>query len=80
MGCDGDVLARVIESSICYRDVQGLSVFVNSLLSDYEVVSFKDEACKEDPFDMIPVLSNASGCYTTDAFSSIRVDCRPLPA
>lgn len=80
MGCDGDVLARITESGFCYRDVQGLSIFVNSLPSDCEVVSFKDGACEEDPFDMIPVLSNANGCYTTDAFSSIRVDCRPLPA
>jgi hypothetical protein len=78
--CSGDILVRVTESGICYRDVQGSSIFVISLPSDCEVVSFKDGSCEEDAFDMIPVLSGASGCYTTDAFSSIRVDCRPLPA
>jgi hypothetical protein len=79
ISCNGDVVARIIESGICYRDVQGSSIFMNSLPSDCEVISSKDESCEQDPFDMIPVLSQASGCYTTDAFSSIRVDCRPLP-
>jgi hypothetical protein len=79
-GCSGDILARITESGTCYRDVQGSSIFVNSLPSDCEVMSFKDGSCEEDAFDMIPVLSDASGCYNTDAFSSIRVDCRPLPA
>lgn len=77
--CNGDVVARVVESGICYS-VQGSSIYVNSLPSDCAVVSFEDERCTEDPFEMIPILSDASGCYTTDAFSSVRVDCRPLPA
>jgi hypothetical protein len=51
---------------------------MNSLPSDYEVVTFIDDVYERDPFDMIPVLSHASGCYTIDTFSSIRVDCRPL--
>jgi hypothetical protein len=80
MGCSGDILARITENGICYRDMQGLSIFVISFPSDCEVILFRDGSCEEDAFDMIPVLSGASGCYTTDVFSSIRVDCRPLPA
>ena len=79
MGCSGDFVARIIKSGNCYGNVQGVSIFVNHLPSDCEVVTFKDAACKDDPFDVIPALSYASGCYTTDAFSSVRVDCQPLP-
>lgn len=78
--CNGDILARITESGVCYGDVQGLSISVNSLPSNCEVVSFTDETCEDDPFAMIPILSDTSGCFTTDVLESVRVECQPLPA
>lgn len=78
--CNGDMVAHVKGDGTCYRGVQGSSIFVNSLPSHCKVVTSKDDFCVVEPFDMIPILSAARGCYTTDTFFSICVDCRPLPA
>ena len=77
--CAGDVATRITKQGTCYEEANGRSIFVNSLPSNCEVISFTDDRCRDDPLDMIPFLNAASGCYSTDAFESVRVDCRPLP-
>ena len=76
--CASDVATQITEQQICYGGIQGQSIFVNSLPTNCEVITFTDDQCKDDPFDMIPLLYAASGCYSTDAFESVRVDCRLL--
>ena len=77
--CAGDVATQITKQGTCYSEAKGQSVSVNSLPSNCEVISFTDDRCRDDPLDMIPFLNAASGCYSTDAFESVRVDCRPLP-
>lgn len=77
--CASDVARRITERSTYCREVKGQSIFVNSLPSNREVIAFTDGQCRDDPLDMIPLLNAASGCYSTETFESVRVDCRPLP-
>jgi hypothetical protein len=77
--CAGDIVTHITKQGTCYREAKGQSVFVNSLPSNCEVITFTDDRCRDDPLDMIPFLNAASGCYSTDGFESVRVDCRPLP-
>lgn len=77
--CAGDVVTQLTERGACYGEAKGQSVFVASLPSNCEVITFTDDQCREDPLYVIPFLNAASGCYSTDAFESVRVDCRPLP-
>jgi hypothetical protein len=77
--CASDVATHITEQGTCYAEAKGQSIFVNSLPSNCEVITFTDDRCRDDPLDVIPFLNAASGCYSTDAFGSVRVDCRPLP-
>ena len=74
-----DVARRITEPSTYCREIKGQSIFVNSLPSNCEVITFTDGQCRDDPLDMIPLLNAASGCYSTETFESVRVDCRPFP-
>lgn len=76
---DKQSVARITERGSCCGELYGESVAVDSLPSNCEVVTFTDGLCQDNPFVMIPILSMASGCHSTDAFKSIRVDCRDLP-
>jgi hypothetical protein len=77
--CAGHVVTHITKQGTCYTEAKVQSVFVNSLPSNCEVITFTDDQCRDDPLDVIPFLNAASGCYSTDAFESVRVDCRPLP-
>lgn len=77
--CGGYIMARIKERGTCYQATQSLSISVDSLPSDCAVITFTDSSCQVDPFDMIPILSDTSGCHSTDAFHSIHVACQPLP-
>ena len=77
--CGSNAATRITERGACCGEVHGQSILVNSLPSNCEVITFTDDQCKDDPLDVIPCLNAASGCYSTDAFESVRVDCRPLP-
>lgn len=77
--CKEEVVTHITERGACYRDTSSSSVFVNSLPSDCEAVIFTDGACTQDSFAMIPMLSDSEGCFITDAFESVRVECGPLP-
>lgn len=76
---DVDAATHINEQGICYEEAKGQSIFVSSLPSNCEVITFTDERCRDNPLDVIPFLNAASGCYSTDAFESVRVDCWPLP-
>jgi len=77
--CASDIATQITEQDICYGEAKGQSIFVNSLPSNCEVITFTDGQCRDDPLDMIPLLNAASGCYSTETFESVRVDCRPFP-
>ena len=77
--CDQDTVVRVTEEGCCCEELRGESVVVKSLPSNCELITFADGFCRHDPFVMIPIVSLASGCYSTDIFKSVRVVCRPLP-
>lgn len=79
IGCSSDVATHITERGTCYGEAKGQSILVNSLPSNCEVITFTDDRCRDDQLDVIPFLNAASGCYSTDAFESVRVDCRPLP-
>jgi len=78
--CDGEKTRHITESGICYQSESGKSIFVDGLPSNCEVVTYTDEACREEAFTAVHGLGGAKGCYITDAFESIFVKCGALPA
>lgn len=78
--CGRNVVARITKRGTCYQATQGVSLFVDSLPNNCAVTTCTDNWCQYDPFEMIPILSDTSGCHSTDTFDSIQVACRPLPA
>ncbi|KAI7281951.1 hypothetical protein KC343_g944 [Hortaea werneckii] len=78
--CRGERKQHVTERRICYKGTGGRSYRIDSLPSDGEVITYVDGECKEDPLSGNWGIDNPSGCFTTDAFESIMVTTRELPA
>lgn len=56
-----DAATHITEQGICYEGAKGQSIFVNSLPSNCEVVTFTDERCRDNPLDVIPFLNAVGG-------------------
>lgn len=79
LSCQDEPNKRITERSTCYGSPMSLTIFIESLPSNCEVVTFLDSTCKEDPLTALPMFGMKHGCLWTDSFGSVRVDCHPLP-
>jgi len=78
--CRGEAKQHVTQRGICYKSTGSRSYRIDSLPSDGEVITYVDGECKEDPFPCNWGINDPNGCFTTDAFESIMVITRDLPA
>lgn len=78
-GCEGDRVQHVTERDHCYACAGGRSYWVESLPSDCELTTYVDEACTADPFACNWGIDGPQGCFTTDAFESMKAATRELP-
>lgn len=75
--CRGERLRHVTQENVCYTSTNGVSLDVEGLPSNCNVVTWTDEQCQEDPFTNVQSIrgSPATGCYSGDNFGSIAVTC-----
>ena len=59
--CASNAATHITKQGTCYGEVKGQSIFVNSLPSNCEVITFTVGQCRDDPLDLIPFLNAASG-------------------
>lgn len=78
--CEGERMQHVTERGICYKSPEGKSYRVDSLPSDCELTTYVDGDCTEDPFPCNDGIGDPKGCFITDAFESLKVTTRELPA